>query len=87
MCKRLHQTGYDVDEIAFLEHGLTEGLNIGYEGPTERRSEADNMLLKVGSHVEMWNKLMKEILHNRVARPFEQIPFRNFIQSQIGLVP
>ena len=57
--QKLHQTVYDMDEIAFLECGLTEGFDIGYEGLMERRSETDNIPLKVGSHVEMWNKLMK----------------------------
>ena len=32
-------------------------------------------------------KLMKEVKLNRVAGPFNDIPFENFIQSPIGLVP
>ena len=35
----------------------------------------------------MWEKIMKEIAHKRYAGPFEEIPFENFVQSPIGLVP
>ena len=35
----------------------------------------------------MWNKLIKEVNENRVAGPFTDIPFQNFMQSPIGLVP
>ena len=35
----------------------------------------------------MWNKIMKEVQLKRVARPFDKVPFKNFIQSPIGLVP
>ena len=41
----------------------------------------------VGNKVELWNKLMKEVKLKRVAGPFDHIPFDNFIQSPIGLVP
>ena len=30
---------------------------------------------------------MKEVQANRVASPYKSIPFDNFIQSPIGLVP
>ena len=35
----------------------------------------------------LWNKVMKEVEAKRFAGPFEKIPFDNFIQSPIGLVP
>ena len=37
----------------------------------------------------MWNKFIKEVRLGRVAGPFEegQIPYTNFVQSPIGLVP
>ena len=35
----------------------------------------------------MWNKIMAEVKEKRVAGPFEAIPFTNYIQSPIGLVP
>ena len=41
----------------------------------------------VGNETEMWNKIMKDVSAKRVAGPFDKIPFTNFIQSPIGLVP
>ena len=43
--------------------------------------------MKVGSEKELWNKLIKEVKQNRVAGPYDQVPFQHFIQSPIGLVP
>ena len=41
----------------------------------------------VGDHIVMWNKIMKEVFEKWVAGPFPEIPFKNYIQSPIGLVP
>ena len=46
-----------------------------------------NLPLSIGSETELWNKVMKEVQNKRYAGPFEHIPFKNFIQSPIGLVP
>ena len=46
-----------------------------------------NLRLTVGSQVELWNKVMKEVKAKRYAGPFTKIPFDNYIQSPIGLVP
>ena len=35
----------------------------------------------------MWNKIMKEVEEGRIAGPFDDIPYDNYIQSPIGLVP
>ena len=35
----------------------------------------------------MWNKIMKEVSLKRYAGPFTEIPFKNYVQSPIGLVP
>ena len=35
----------------------------------------------------MWEKLMKEVKLGRVAGPFREIPYYNYMQSPIGLVP
>ena len=43
--------------------------------------------MNVGDPIELWNKVMKEVKEKRYAGPFEQIPFENYIQSPIGLVP
>ena len=62
---------------------------MGYRGPTNRRDFSNNIPFTpgIGDKFEMWEKLIKEVKTGRVAGPFENIPFRNFIQSPIGLVP
>ena len=83
----LRSAGYDSKEIQFLENGFTLGFDIGYEGPQERQSTSENIPFTVGNDTILWNKIMKEVELGRVAGPFEKIPFSNFIQSSVGLVP
>ena len=83
----LHETNYNESETLFLEDGFRNGFDIGYEGPESRQSSADNLPLTVGSKTILWNKLMKEVKLKRVAGPYKEIPFDNYIQSPIGLVP
>ena len=51
------------------------------------RKTAPNLKLRVGSKLELWNKVMKEVKAKRYAGPFKKVPFQNFIQSPIALVP
>ena len=81
----LHQ--YDPGEIQFLRSGFESGFDIGYTGPQIRQSHAKNIPFTVGNEIVLWNKLMKEVGLGRVAGPFDQVPFPNYIQSPIGLVP
>ena len=87
LIEKLQESNYPPDEIAFLEAGFTEGFDIGYEGPTNRTSTSNNIPFTVGDEIDLWNKLMKEVKLGRVAGPFKEIPFDNYIQSPIGLVP
>ena len=89
LTEQLKLANYDTQEIEFLHKGFTEGFNIGYKGPSVRQSESKNIPIKegVGSKTELWNKLMKEVKLKRVAGPFKNIPFKNYIQSPIGLIP
>ena len=83
----LHESNYNPEEVSFLINGFREGFDIGYTGPQNRQSQSKNIPFTVGNHIEMWNKIMKEGQLKRVARPFDKVPFKNFIQSPIGLVP
>ena len=85
----LRESKYNESKVRFLEKGFRKGFDIGYEGPKMRQSTSANIpfTVGVGDKVEMWNKLMKEVKLKRVAGPYEVIPFENFIQSPIGLVP
>ena len=87
LIKLLKDTNYDHNEIRFLEEGFTHGFDIGYAGPELRRSCSENLPFNVGNETIVWNKIMKEVKLKRVAGPFDQPPFENFIQSSVGLVP
>ena len=54
-----------------------------------RQTQAKNIPFQpgVGNKVEMRNKIMKEVKEKRFAEPFDQVPYTNYIQSPIGLVP
>ena len=84
----LHISDYDEDETQFLVDGFCNGFDIGYEGPINRRDESRNIPFQVGvgDEFEMWEKI-QEIKLKRYAGPFEEVPFRNYIQSPVGLVP
>ena len=61
---------------------------LGYCGETNNiRRFAPNLKLRIGSKVKLWNKVMKEVKAGRYAGPYEEVPFKNVIQSPIGLVP
>ena len=66
-------------------NGFTHGFELGYQGPYNVQKTASNLKLRVGSKLELWNKVMVEA--GRYAGPCEKIPFRYYIQSPIGLVP
>ena len=83
----LCESNYDQSETKFLVEGFKEGFDLGYRGPEEIKQTANNLKLTIGDKVELWNKVMKEVKEKRYAGPFEKIPFENFIQSPIGLVP
>ena len=87
LMNNLQQSNYDSKEIQFLTSGFQDGFDIGYEGPSDRQDYSRNLPLRVGSETQLWNKLIKEVHAKRVAGPFDKVPFKNFIQSPIGLVP
>ena len=41
----------------------------------------------VGDKYDLWEKMMKEVKLGRFVGPFRTIPFENYIQSPVGLVP
>ena len=76
---------YDPLETEFLILGFSQGFIIGYKG-LQRRSESSDIPFIVGSELEMWQKIMKEVNAKHVTGPFDQIPLEDYIQSPIGLV-
>ena len=87
--KFLKLTKYDEDETKFLVKGFSQGFDIGYEGPQTRRDTSKNIPFRngIGNREELWEKVMKEVALGHYAGPYEEIPFENFMQSPIGLVP
>ena len=83
----LRESNYDVQETNFLERGLREGFHIWYKGLQQRQSTSANLPFHVGDETILWNKLMKEVKCKWVVGPYESIPFNEYIQSPIGLVP
>ena len=83
----LIETGYPQEEIPFLVEGFHQGFDLQYQGPTNRQDVSKYLPLLVGSKVDLYNNLMKEVKLGWVAGPFKRPPFRNFIQSPLGLVP
>ena len=83
----LIRSDYDKNETNFVISGFRNGFDIGYMGPKIKRSSSKNLTLNVGNKTILWNKIMKEVGAKQVAGPFDKIPFENYIQSPIGLVP
>ena len=71
----------------FIINGFKNGFELGYDGPTEVQQKSPNLKFTIGDETELWNKVMKEVKEKRYAGLYEEIPFKNFIQSPIGLVP
>ena len=83
----LRQTSMLIQDIEFLVDGFTQGFDLCYWGPKHRASTSRNLPFTIGDKSELWSKLLKEVRIVWVAGPFDQIPFSDFIQSPIGLVP
>ena len=86
--KLLIESNYNTDETEFLVNGFKNGFPLEYEGETDVKMTSPNLKFReVGTPIQLWNKVMKEVKEERYAGPFESIPFDNYIQSPIGLVP
>lgn len=83
----LGEIGYQEEKTSFLIKGFTYGFDLGYQGPQNRTQYSNNLKLRVGSEVELWNKVIQEVKAGRFCGPFDQPPFEHFVQSPIGLVP
>ena len=78
---------YNEEVSEYLTTGFKEGFDLGYRGPEEVQQRSENLKFTIGDEIELWNKVMKEVKEKRYAGPFKEIPFKNYIQSPIGLVP
>ena len=78
---------YPVKKTQFLVDGFSNGFSLNYHGKRDIIQTAPNLKFRVGNPTILWNKLMEEVKVGRVAGPYIQPPFKNYIQSPIGLVP
>ena len=83
----LKEARYPEQKIDFLIEGFRKGFSIGYQGNKDIVQMSPNLRLTVGDKTELWNKVMKEVKLKCYVGPFKEVPFKNFIQSPIGLVP
>ena len=84
----LKQTNYDDGEMEFLLQGFRYGFDLGYWGRSDVQLKSPNLKLDVPfGKILLWNKIMKEVHAKRYAGPFVTIPYSEYIQSPVGLVP
>ena len=83
----LKQTNYDSLEMEFVINGFRYGFPLGYERSEIRQTQAKILRFRCGSEKVLWDKMMKEVKLRRFPGPFTEIPFNNYIQSLVGLVP
>ena len=83
----LEETNFDKHKTTKLINGFRNGFEIGYSGNRLVKLQSPNLKFTIGDHIQLWNKVMKEVKEKRYAGPFDKIPFDNYIQSPIGLVP
>ena len=80
---------FDPGESIFLIEGFKNGFDLGYRGLQNRQDQSDNISLckEVWTPVDLWDKMIKEVQMHRFAEPFRNIPYRNYIQSPVRVVP
>ena len=83
----LIKTGYDVNKKNWLIDGFVNRFDIGYRGSYNRWDTSNNLPFQTRTPLDMWNKLRKEVKAGRVAGPYKELPFDQYIQSPLGLVP
>ena len=85
----LMESGYDSQKVNYLVDSFRNGFSLGYEGSKTIQMTSPNLKIRIGTEMDLWNKVMKEVEVKRYAGPFEEIPFKEggFIQLPIGLVP
>ena len=78
----LIEAGFNKLKLGTLVQGFTHGFDIGFRGNLNRHNFSDNLPFRIGTPVELWNKIMKEVALQCYAGPFllEQMPFKTFIQ-------
>lgn len=86
--KLLKLSKYDKKKTEYLVNGLREGFDIGFKGPRNVVRESPNMKITCGTHIDLWNKVMKEVKEGHTAGPFRgKCPLEFYWQNPVGLIP
>ena len=83
----LIESNFDESKTQFIVSGFRNGFSLNYSGHKKVQKRAPNLKIRVGSQLEIWNKVMVEVKAGRYVGPFDKIPFEFYIQLPIGLVP
>ena len=66
----LHESEYNSAETEFLLKGFSEGFELGYQGPIDRKNYSHNIPFTVGNKVELWNKNYEGSTSQKICRSF-----------------
>ena len=77
---------YDSFLANYLIQGFTFGFRIPYQGPRLFRLSKNLPSIKGKEHI-LEERITQELLHHRIAGPFQCPPFPNIQISPLGLVP
>ena len=83
----LIEADYPLPKINYLVKGFSQGFNLEYNGLLQCTDTSANIPLRIGTKLELWEKMMKEVKEKRYAGPFAEVPFKRYVQSLVGLVP
>ena len=76
----LTEVNYDATEIEYLASGFRTGFNLDYREPMNRTDRAKNLPFReIGSHPEVWEKMMKEVSLGRLAGPYQDVPYQYYV--------
>lgn len=79
--------GYDSIKKYFLIDGFKKGFRLYSVVKTDSLGEAPNLISAQQNPKIVDEKLKKELETNRLAGPFDEFPFDNFVVSPLGIVP
>ena len=73
-------------DVQFFQDEFNQGFRLEFEGIREAHTSPN--LKSAMEHPDIvWEKLSKELALNRIAGPFDKLPFQNFVCFPIGIVP